>query len=247
MGFEDRTALVTGAGSGIGRAVAVELAARGARLALLDMHAAAMHETLGELEGDADRHVAVTADVASAEEVSRAVGAVVETTGGIDFLCNVAGVPDDATPCHQMSLDQWHRVLSVDLTGPFLTSQAVLPSMLERSRGAIVNVSSMAGLVASGGGVAYTAAKHGLVGLTKRLAVEYGPHGIRANAVCPGYIATPMNLPYRDMVKEAVESTPAGRWASPEEIAKLVVYLLAPEAEYIMGAAFAIDGGATAL
>ncbi|MFJ9542433.1 SDR family NAD(P)-dependent oxidoreductase [Streptomyces sp. NPDC101225] len=247
MGFEDRTALVTGAASGIGRAVAIELAARGARLALLDIHTAPMHETLGELAGDANRHVAVTADVASAEGVGRAVGTIIEETGGIDFLCNVAGVPDDATPCHQMPLEQWHRVLSVDLTGPFLTSQAVLPSMLERSRGAIVNVASMAGLVASGGGVAYTAAKHGLVGLTKRLAVEYGTHGIRANAVCPGYIATPMNLPYRDMVKEVVEATPAGRWASAEEVAKLVAYLLAPEAEYIMGAAFTIDGGATAL
>ncbi|MEU6379427.1 SDR family NAD(P)-dependent oxidoreductase [Streptomyces sp. NPDC046909] len=245
--FEGKAALVTGAGSGIGQAVAEELARRGARVAALDVRTDAAQETAAGLPGGTERHLALTADVTSVDEVDRAVNAAVDALGGVDMLANVAGIPDDAALCHLMSPDQWQRVLSVDLTGPFLAARAVLPSMLERGAGAIVNVSSLAGLVASAGGVAYTAAKHGVLGLTKRLAVEYGPLGIRANAVCPGYIATPMNLPYREMVKEAVEATPAGRWAEPEEVARLVAYLLGPDAGYVLGAAFSIDGGATAL
>ncbi|MGW3468427.1 SDR family NAD(P)-dependent oxidoreductase [Saccharopolyspora sp. NPDC000995] len=243
--FEGRVGLVTGAGSGMGRAVALDLAARGARVAVLEIRETAAHDVLADLPGRPGRHLAATADVTSPDEVEETVGAVIETFGGVDLLCNTAGIPDDATPCHEMSLEQWHRVLSVDLTGPFVVSRAVLPSMLSRGSGAIVNVASMAGLVASGGGVAYTAAKHGLLGLTKRLALEYGPRGIRTNAVCPGYIATPMNLPYRDMLKETVEATPAGRWAEPEEVARLVSYLLGDDARYILGAVFTIDGGAT--
>lgn len=230
----------------MGRAIAVELAARGARVAVLDIREDAARDVLEELDGGTGHHIAVTADVTSPAEVSQAIDTVIGALGGVDLLCNVAGVPDDATPCHEMSLAQWHQVLSIDLTGPFLVSRAVLPSMLARGGGAIVNVASIAGLVASGGGVAYTAAKHGLLGLTKRLAVEYGPRGIRANAICPGYITTPMNLQYREMLKDTVEATPAGRWAEPDEVARLVAFLLG-DSGYILGATVAIDGGATVI
>ena len=246
--FEGRVALVTGGASGMGKAVAGELAARGALVAVLDVRPTELEQAKRELKSPAGQeHLAVPADVTNADAVRAAVASVVTHCGGVDLLCNSAGIPDDATPCHEMSLEQWQKVLAIDLTGPFLVSREVLPSMISRGGGAIVNIASIAGLVASAGGVAYTAAKHGLVGLTKRMATEYGPRGIQVNAVCPGYIATPMNVPYRDMLKEVIAATPAGRWAEPDEVAALVVHLMSGKSRYMMGAAIPIDGGATAL
>ena len=246
--FEGRVAIVTGGASGMGKAVAVELAARGARVAVLDNDRGLLERAKGDLDCPADqRHIALCADVTRPHEVREAIAAVIADAGGVDLLCNAAGIPDDATPCHEMSLEQWQSVIAVDLTGPFLVSKEAIPSMISRGGGAIVNIASIAGLVASGGGVAYTAAKHGLVGLTKRMAAEYGPQGIHVNAVCPGYIATPMNLPYREMLEEVIAATPAGRWAEAEEVARLVVHLMGRDARYVMGAAIPIDGGATAL
>ena len=240
--FTGRVALVTGGGSGIGRAAAAELAGRGARVAILDIDAAAAAAT-AELLGPG--HLGVCADVASAEETGAAIGSVIKAAGPISLLVNAAGIPDDVTPCHELAPEQWHRVLATDLTGPFLVSRAVLASMLSLRRGAIVNVASMAGVSAGAGGSAYTAAKHGLIGLTKRMAVDYGPRGIHVNAVLPGYIATPMALPYGDYLAGTIAATPAGRWCEPEEVAKLIAYLLSDDATFIHGAAYLIDGGAT--
>ena len=241
-GFSGRVALVTGGGSGIGRATGAELARRGARVAVLDIDAAAAAAT-AKLLGSG--HLAVRADVVSAGETAAAVAEVVTAAGPISFLVNAVGIPDDVTPCHELAPEQWHRVLATDLTGPFLVSRAVLASMLPLGRGAIVNVASMAGVSAGAGGTAYTAAKHGLIGLTKRMAVDYGPHGIHVNAVLPGYVATPMALPYGDYLAGAIAATPAGRWCQPEEVAQLICYLLSDEASYVQGAAYLIDGGAT--
>jgi NAD(P)-dependent dehydrogenase (short-subunit alcohol dehydrogenase family) len=240
--FTGRVALVTGGGSGIGRATAAELALGGAQVAVLDIDADAAGATAGSL---GPGHLAVCADVTSAEETGAAVAEVIEAAGPIGLLVNAAGIPDDVTPCHELAPEQWHRVLATDLTGPFLVSQAVLTSMLPLGRGAIVNVASMAGVSAGAGGTAYTAAKHGLIGLTRRMAVDYGPRGIHVNAVLPGYIATPMALPYAGCLKDAISATPAGRWCQPEEVARLIAYLLSDDASYIHGAAYLIDGGAT--
>ena len=240
--FAGRVALVTGGGSGIGRSTATELAARGAQVAVLDIDAGGAAATAELLGGD---HLAVRADVTSAEETRAAVAEVVRTAGPISLLVNAAGIPDSLTPCHELALEAWNRILATDLTGPFLVSQAVLASMLPLGRGAIVNVASMAGVSAGAGGSAYTAAKHGLVGLTKRMAVDYGPRGIHVNAVLPGYVATPMALPYADYVAGAIAATPAGRWCQPGEVARLIVHLLSDDSSYIHGAAYLIDGGAT--
>jgi 3-oxoacyl-[acyl-carrier protein] reductase len=240
--FTGRVAVVTGGASGIGRAAAAELAARGAQVAILDIDAAGAAATAGVLGRG---HLAVRADVVSAEETSAAVARVVEAAGPISLLVNAAGVPDDLTLCHELAPKQWQRVLAADLTGPFLVSRAVLASMLPLGRGAIVNVASMAGVSAGAGGIAYTAAKHGLIGLTKRMAVDYAPRGIQVNAVLPGYVATPMALPYGDYLAGTIAATPAGRWCQPKEVAKLIAYLLSDDATYVHGAAYLIDGGAT--
>jgi NAD(P)-dependent dehydrogenase (short-subunit alcohol dehydrogenase family) len=245
--FEGKIAMVTGAGSGMGRATALELAARGATIVALDIRREGAEQTVDALMPSETPHQIAVVDVTSPDAVRAEVASVCDELGGIDLLCNAAGIADDGSRCHEVTDEQWHRVLAVDLYGPFHVCRAVLPSMVERGGGAIVNIASAAGLFAMGGGCAYTAAKHGLVGLTKRLAVEYGRQGVRVNAVCPGFIATEMNEALRDLpvVRQMVEGSPAGRWADPSEVAKLIVYLLSDDARYVMGAAVAIDGGWT--
>jgi 3-oxoacyl-[acyl-carrier protein] reductase len=243
--LEGRVAIVTGAGSGMGRAISVELSTRGATIAALDVQVEAAERTVEQLGGGA--HVAVHVDVTRSHDVDEAVAYVKAVCGGVDLLCNAAGIADQGRPTHELSDDDWHRILDVDLHGPFYLCRACVPAMLERGGGAIVNISSAAGVIAVAGGAAYTAAKHGLLGLTKRLAAEYGPMGIHVNAVCPGFVATEMNEPFRDMPSLAatVMNTPAGRWAQPQELAKLVAYLLGPDASYLMGACVLADGGWT--
>ncbi|MEU6422916.1 SDR family NAD(P)-dependent oxidoreductase [Streptomyces spiralis] len=247
MGWENKVALVTGAGSGMGRASARELAARGATVVGLDYREDALEEVVRELPSG--RAMAVTADVSDVEQVEEAVARAVKEFGRLDVVCNIAGIVDDATPTHEVPLDQWHRVVAVDLTGPFLVIRSALPYLLANGGGSIVNMASSAGLFAAGGGSPYTAAKHGLVGLTRRVALEYGGRGVRANAICPGYIATELNAAYRtpdpgnDFVAQAVAATPAGRWGTPEEVAQLVAFLAGDESRFVTGAVHTIDGG----
>lgn len=229
----------------MGRCVAQQLAECGVKVAVLDLDGEGARDTIKQLPGDVDSHLAISVDVTDEESVNAAIARVTEELGAIDLLCNAAGIPDDGRPTHEVSLADWRRVMAVDLEGPFLVSKAVVPGMVGRGNGSIVNIASLAGVVASAGGSAYTAAKHGLLGLTKRMAAEYGPLGVRVNAVCPGYIATPMNLPYRDMLVDTIAATPAGRWAEPEEVARLVIFLLSEQSPYIMGASVMIDGGAS--
>lgn len=227
----------------MGRSVAESLAAAGVRVGVLDLNADAAASVVASLPGGASQNHAVIVDVTDEDAVNRAVAEVISTLGPVTLLCNAAGIPDDARPMHEVDLAQWRRILSVDLDGPFLVSRAVIPGMLSQGRGSIVNIASLAGVIATAGGASYTAAKHGLLGLTKRMAVDYGSQGIRVNAVCPGYIATPMNLPFREMLTDVIAATPAGRWAEPEEVAKLVVFLLGDDSPYITGASVMIDGG----
>jgi NAD(P)-dependent dehydrogenase (short-subunit alcohol dehydrogenase family) len=237
-----KVALVTGGASGMGRSVAELLAEGGAKVAVLDIDGKGANETVKQLPGGDGSHLAISADVTDEEAIAAAIAETTSQLGEIELVCSAAGIPDDARPTHELTLDYWRKIIAVDLDGPFIVARAVLPGMLARGRGSIVNIASMAGVIASAGGSPYTAAKHGLLGLTKRMAAEYGPHGIRVNAVCPGYVATPMNLPYRDMLKDVIAATPAGRWAEPAEVARLVVFLLGDDAPYIMGATMMIDG-----
>lgn len=245
--FAGRTAIVTGAGSGMGAAIARGLAAEGADVVGVD------------IDGDAVAAVAENAvgtirpervDVSDPDQVATLVETVA-ARGPIDVLCNNAGVLDDYAPAHETSWELWRRILGVNLDGPFLLSRAVAPVMVAQGKGAIVNTCSIAAYVAGGGGTAYTTSKHALLGLTRQLAFDYGPHGVRVNAVCPGAVATGMTTELRTPeqanahVDAAIAATPAGRWGEPDEIASVVLFLASDEASFVHGTPVLADGGWT--
>jgi len=244
--YEGKVVIITGAGSGMGRAMVGEFVERGAEVAALDVNLERASETVRNLKVPAMAH-ALKVDVTDAKSVGEAVDAVVARWGRIDLLCNNAGVLDGHAPAHEVSLEEWNRVIAVNLTGPFLMSRAVIPVMLKQGKGAIINTSSTSGFSAAGGGSAYTASKHGVIGLTRQMTFEYGALGIRVNAICPGATATPLALPEHNAASPdmdlAISKVPARRWCQPEEIAKLAAFLGSDDADYVHGSAYVMDGG----
>jgi NAD(P)-dependent dehydrogenase (short-subunit alcohol dehydrogenase family) len=248
MKLDGRIAVVTGAGSGMGRAMVREFHQEGASVVAVDIRGPAAEETAA-LVKDPDHTLALTADVSDRAAVEAVVAAAISRFGRIDLLCNNAGMLDDYTPAHETSDELWNRVIGVNLTGAFLFARAVVPVMMAQGKGVIINTASISSFVAGGGGAAYTASKHGVLGLTRQLAFDYGKHGVRVNAICPGAIHTGMTNHLltpegrNPHVDAAVAGTPAGRWGTPEEIAHLALFLASDDADFIHGAAFAADGG----
>jgi 3-oxoacyl-[acyl-carrier protein] reductase len=247
MSFEDKLVVVTGAGSGMGRAMVQEFTVRGARVAALDINASSAEATVSALL-QPDRAIAVQVDVSDVESVDAAAQAVQSWGGTPEVLCNNAGIVDSFRPAHEIPLEEWHRTIAVDLTGPFLMARVFIPGMLEQGGGSIINTASISSFSAAGGGSAYTAAKHGVLGLTRQLTFDYGRHGIRVNAICPGATLTGLTMPEggSDTLPDSeaeIARIPAQRWCQPEEIAKLAAFLASDDAAYIHGAAMVIDGG----
>ncbi|PDT04547.1 glucose 1-dehydrogenase [Rhizobium sp. M1] len=244
--YSGKVVVITGAGSGMGRAMVGEFVSRGAYVAALDINLARAVETVEKLSTP-DRAYPLQADVSDAGSVESAVKATIERWERIDLLCNNAGILDGHAPAHEVSLEEWNRVLAVNLTGPFLMARAVIPHMLSQGKGAIINTSSTSGFSAAGGGSAYTASKHGVIGLTRQMTFEYGARGIRVNAICPGATATPLALPEHNAASPdmdlAISKVPARRWCQPEEIAKLAAFLGSDDADYVHGSAYVMDGG----
>lgn len=235
-------AFVTGGASGIGRACVQRLARDGVAVAALDLDAGSV--------GDAA--LALHADVTDPDAVSAAVARAEAELGPIDAAVNVAGITGSAsaTVCHLTPVDEWRRVLDVNLTGSFLVCRALLPGMLARGAGTIVNVASAAGLVAFPGRCAYTASKGGVVQLTRSLAADYAAQGIRANAICPGMVDTPMTrwrLEDPDLRAAVLARIPAGRVATADEVADAVALLVGGEMPYMNGAMLVLDGAWTAV
>lgn len=240
-----KVAIVTGAAQGIGRAVAERLAASGASVALVDVHAEGVGRAADAVRDRGGKAFAVVADVSDRQQVRRMVDEVVAAYGTVDILVNNAGVLR-STPIVEMTEAEWDLVLDVCLKGAFLCSQAVLPLMMARRSGKIVNVSSLAARSTSVlGGAAYTAAKAGLLGFSRHLAREAAPYGITVNALCPGATDTPMTragaTPER--FEEVGRIVPLGRWGLPREQADVVLFLVSDAASFMTGATVDVNGG----
>src|SRR5215208_5030707 len=240
-----RVAMVTGAARGIGRKVALVLAERGYAVAANDLFTP--EGTLGDLERVGAETLAIPGDVSDEDEVRGMARTVMEKFGRIDVLVNNAGI-SAIVPAEETTLAEWNRTLAVNLTGPFLMSRAFGKAMLERGRGSIVNVSSVAGLLGIADRAAYNASKHGLIGLTRTLAAEWGGRGVRVNAVCPGWVKTEMDQEdqagggYTDADIEG--RVPMARFAAPEDVARAVAFLAAPfRIGFVNGHTLSVDGG----
>ena len=247
--FDGRVAIVTGAGSGIGRATAIRLAAEGAAVACLDVVPEGLEETVEALGVLGGKAVAHRCDVTDEAAVADAVADVAGSLGRPDVLCNVAGVGTFAHTA-EMSLAAWDRIIGVNLTGTFLMTRAVVPHMLSPNRGSIVNVASTAGLIGSAYSAAYCASKGGVVMMTKALAVEYAGRGIRVNAVAPGGVDTPLianfGLPPGGDPKHFERIMSRMGMCQPDQVAAAIAFLASEESNYTTGAVLAVDGGITA-
>lgn len=237
-----KTAVVTGAASGIGAAIAEAFAAKGATVALLDMNLAAAKAKADSLSAHA-----FACDVTDADSIANAVADVIATIGGIDILVNSAGIVDLA-PAEDLSPKAWTRTIDVNLTGSFVMAQAVGRAMIAAGKGGrIINLASQAGSVAIEGHVAYCAAKFGIIGVTKTLALEWGQHGITVNSISPTVVMTDLGRKAWEGPKgEAMKAQiPVGRFAEPDEIAAAAVFLASDAAAMINGADLLVDGGYT--
>jgi NAD(P)-dependent dehydrogenase (short-subunit alcohol dehydrogenase family) len=252
--LQDRVALITGGGRGIGRAVAEAFAREGANVAVTARTAAELDEVVATVTAAGGRAVALRADLAERDAPARLVREVAGKLGPVDILVNNAGVGSSANPKSFVDFDDsfWDLSLAVNLTAPYLLCKAVLPSMLARRRGRIINVASINSRIPSIHAAAYVASKHGLLGLTRALALEVARDGITVNAVCPGPVHTVMNdrrVAYDaqrrgvSFEEQAGSMTLIGRRLEPEEIAPLAVYLASDEAAAVTGQAFNICGG----
>lgn len=245
-----KVALITGGAGGIGRAAALAFARNGAKIVVSDISQEGGDETVRLVREAGGEAEFIKADVAKDDEAAAIVRHAVEQYGGLDYAFNNAGIEGDIATAADYPVDSWRRVLEINLTGVFLCMRHQIPAMLERGGGAIVNNASILGLVGFTGTPAYSAAKHGVVGLTKAAAQDYATQGIRINAVCPGFIETAMVMERgvraghdKGTYEQLISAHPMNRLGKPDEIATAVVWLCSDEASFVTGYPLAVDGG----
>lgn len=243
MFLEGKKAVVTGAGRGIGRSIALALAAAGADVAVLDMDESGAGETAGLIEQTGRKSLARAVNVAVFAEVQGGINKILDLWGSIDIVVNNAGITRDNLLI-RMNEEDWDSVIGVNLKGSFNLSKAVARSMMKQRTGCIVNIASIIGMMGNAGQANYAASKGGLIALTKSLAKEMAPRGIRVNAVAPGFIATEMTDKIPEKIRdEMVKAIPLGRMGAPDDVAAVVSFLVSPAAAYITGQVIVVDGG----
>lgn len=243
MRLNQKIAIVTGAGSGMGKAEAIGFAKEGAKVVVADVNLQTAQATCDAIVAFGGEAMAVAVDVTSQEDLQNLVDVTVQKYGRIDVLVNNAGIFDYYTNSLDTSEELWDRIFNINVKAFFQLSNLVLPHMLAQKKGAIVNIGSVAGLVAQMGGAAYTASKHAVSGYTKHLAAVYGKEGIKINAICPGTIRTAMT---EEMLKtRPTDKIPLDRFGDVQEVVDLAVFLASDEARFMSGALVTIDGGYT--
>jgi NAD(P)-dependent dehydrogenase (short-subunit alcohol dehydrogenase family) len=248
-GYKGKVAFITGGANGIGRATALAFGRDGASVVVADVSEEGNRETARMIEELDGRALAVRCDVSRAEEVKAALDKTLATFGRLDFAFNNAGVEQRNAATAEIAEDEWDRIANINLRGVFLCMKYEIPLLLKQGGGAIVNTSSGAGVIGIKGGAAYTAAKHGVIGLTRSAALDYAAQNIRVNTVAPGYIDTPMMHRFTGGTAEGrgkvVAEEPIGRMGKPEEVAAAVLWLCSDAARFVIGHTLVVDGGQT--
>ena len=248
--FARKVALITGGSFGIGRATAIAFAKRGAKVVIADWVEDPEGETLEQVKQAGSEGLFIRCDVSKANDVKLVVEKTLGAFQKIDFAFNNAGIEGSSAPVHECSEENWDKTININLKGIWLCMKYEIPTMLQQGKGAIVNCASVAGLSGFAGLSAYTASKHGVIGLTKTAALENAKSGIRVNAVCPGVIHTAMvdrvTGKDKEVEKAYVAMEPVGRMGTPEEVAEAVVWLCSDAASFVTGHAMAVDGGYSA-
>jgi NAD(P)-dependent dehydrogenase (short-subunit alcohol dehydrogenase family) len=250
--LKGKAAIITGAASGIGKATAILFSKEGARLALADANADGLEEVAGLIADAGGTVVVKKTDVSNEDEVKALVALALKSYSQIDILCNIAGVAGDIVNLDQQDRSVWRRVYDVNVMGAVYTTKHICLHMQERKSGAIVNISSVAGIRSGAGGNAYSASKAALINFTQTAACDLGGYNIRVNAVCPGLIETGMTQPIFDYAREAGKEKKLGRrcelrrYGRPAEVARVILFLAGEDASYVTGQALPVDGGNTA-
>jgi NAD(P)-dependent dehydrogenase (short-subunit alcohol dehydrogenase family) len=253
MKLAGKVAIITGGGSGIGRATAILFAREGARVVVADVAPEGGRETVETIRRDGGEAILVEADVSKADDVVEMVDATIEAFGRIDVLFNNAAVTIPASVV-EASEEVWDRTMAIDLKGVFLPCKYAIPHMIRGGGGAVINTASMCGLVASPNQAPYSAAKGGVVALTRQMAIDYAPHNVRVNGIAPSEVRTPMFLGFINRapdpeakMRELVARIPMGRVAEPEELARAALFLASDDSSYVTGVTLPVDGGLTAM
>ncbi|WP_411342791.1 SDR family oxidoreductase [Paenibacillus sp. WLX1005] len=251
MKLQNKVAVITGAASGMGKAIAVLFASEGARVVVADLRLEAAQQTVDEIHSAGGQAIAVAANVAQEQDVQQMIDTAVSTYGTVDILINNAGIMDNFTPAEEVTDELWERVFAVNTTGVMRAIRKVLPIFKEQGKGAIVNIASAGGLTGSRAGAAYTASKHAVVGLTRNVGFQYAPLGIRCNAIAPGGVKTAINASMNQVSEFGQQRVMGGmqlmpRVGEPEEIAAAALFLASDDASFINATVLTADAGWTA-